>query len=68
MFKLFIESFLSLFQIGRVEIYDVKYLSSNYFEDQSNREELKERSVRKQFLYEYLIKKKLKKIKTSIVI
>ncbi|MDJ0508040.1 MAG: hypothetical protein QNJ64_02110 [Crocosphaera sp.] len=63
MFELFTESFLSLFQLGGVDIYDIKYLSYNYFQYQSKREELKERSIRKQFLYEYLIQKKLEKNK-----
>ena len=62
-FELFIESFLSLFQLGGVEVYDIKYLSSNYFQDKLKKEELKERSVRKQFLYEYLIQKQLEKNK-----
>ncbi len=61
-FELFVKSFLSLCQIT---IHDVKYLSSNYFEDQSKREELKERSVRKQFLYEYLVQKQSKKNKNE---
>ncbi|MDJ0660047.1 MAG: hypothetical protein QNJ42_11240 [Crocosphaera sp.] len=60
-FELFIKSFLSLFQLGRIKIYDIKYLSSNYFQDGLNREKLKERSIRKQFVYEYLIEKQLTK-------
>ncbi|MGK7955332.1 MAG: hypothetical protein AB4063_08730 [Crocosphaera sp.] len=63
MFELFIKSFLSLFQLGGVDIYDIKYLSYNYFKDESRRQELKERSIRKQFLYEYLIQKQLEKNK-----
>lgn len=51
-FESFIEFFLSL---CKIKIHDIKYLPSNYFEDELKREELKERSIRKQFVYEYLI-------------
>lgn len=46
-----------------IEIIDVKYLDSNYFFDSSKIEEIKKRSVRKQFVYEYLLQKHLEKRK-----
>ena len=42
-----------------IEIIDIKYLESNYFFDSSKIEDIKKRSVRKQFVYEYLIQKYL---------
>lgn len=42
-----------------IEIVDVKYLSQDYFRDKSRIEEIKKRSVRKQFVYEYLLQKDL---------
>lgn len=46
-----------------IEIIDIKYLDSNYFLDSSKIEDIKKRSVRKQFVYEYLLQKHLEKRK-----
>lgn len=54
-FQLFIELFCKIYVI------DLKYLSDNYFQNGLKREELKERSITKQFVYEYLIQKQLNK-------
>ncbi|MEM9543837.1 MAG: hypothetical protein AAGA60_30685 [Cyanobacteria bacterium P01_E01_bin.42] len=43
-------------------IIDIKYLSVDYFHDVQNIETIKSRSIRKQFIYEYLIQKKLEKM------
>jgi hypothetical protein len=45
------------------EIIDIKYMSSDYFKDPTKIEEIKNRSVRKQFVYEYLLQKHLEKRK-----
>lgn len=39
----------------KLAIADVKYLDSKYFKNEENIREAKERSVRKQFVYEYLL-------------
>lgn len=44
------------------EIIDIKYLTAEYFCDSSKIEEIKSRSIRKQFVYEYLLQKKLIKV------
>jgi hypothetical protein len=44
-----------------IEIIDVKYLTHNYFLNKRNTEEIKTRSVRKQFVYEYLLQKYLER-------
>lgn len=43
----------------RFEIIDVKYLEEDYFSCESKISEIKKRSVRKQFVYEYLLEKYL---------
>jgi hypothetical protein len=43
------------------EIIDIKYLTSEYFCDRNKIEEIKRRSVRKQFVYEYLLQKSLER-------
>lgn len=48
---------------NNIEIIDIKYISSNLFKDATKIEEIKNRSVRKQFVYEYLLQKYLKKRK-----
>jgi hypothetical protein len=53
-------------QVGNkdiIEIIDVKYLDFNYFLDSSKIEDMKKISVRKQFVYEYLLQKHLEKRK-----
>jgi hypothetical protein len=42
-----------------IEIIDIKYLSQDYFRDKGNIEEIKKRSIRKQFTYEHLLQKTL---------
>ncbi|MBE9186392.1 hypothetical protein IQ270_17310 [Microcoleus sp. LEGE 07076] len=43
------------------EIIDIKYLDTKYFQDPNKIEEIKRRSVRKQFVYEHLLQKALEK-------
>jgi hypothetical protein len=45
------------------EIIDIKYMSSDYLKDSTKIEEIKSRSIRKQFVYEYLLQKHLEKRK-----
>lgn len=49
-------------RICSFEIIDIKYLTAEYFGDLNKIEEIKSRSVRKQFVYEYLLQKKLIKV------
>ncbi|BDA71752.1 conserved hypothetical protein [Calothrix sp. PCC 7716] len=49
-FKKFIQSLQSTFKI-----IDIKYFYLEYFEEEENKRKLKEISVRKQFVYEYLL-------------
>ncbi|MBW4498726.1 MAG: hypothetical protein KME57_03865 [Scytonema hyalinum WJT4-NPBG1] len=44
-----------------LEIIDVKYLTSEYFCERNKIEDIKRRSVRKQFVYEYLLQKTLER-------
>lgn len=44
-----------------IKIVDVKYMSQKYLRDKNRVKEIKERSIRKQFLYEYLLQKMLEK-------
>ena len=44
-----------------IEIIDIKYLTSDYLHDVSEIENIKTRSIRKQFVYEYLVQRGLKK-------
>jgi hypothetical protein len=43
------------------EVIDIKYLTSEYFCDHNKVEEIKRRSVRKQFVYEYLLQRTLER-------
>ena len=43
------------------EIIDIKYLDIKYFRDPNKIEEIKRRSIRKQFVYEHLLQKTLEK-------
>jgi hypothetical protein len=43
------------------EIIDIKYLDTKYVRDRNKIEEIKRRSIRKQFVYEHLLQKTLKK-------
>ena len=45
------------------EIIDIKYLDTKYFRDPNKIEEIKRRSIRKQFVYEHLLQKTLEKRK-----
>ncbi|MEG3971049.1 hypothetical protein QUA00_26010 [Microcoleus sp. T2B6] len=45
------------------EIIDIKYLDIKYFRDPNKIEEIKRRSIRKQFVYEHLLQKTLEKRK-----
>ncbi|MBE9222612.1 hypothetical protein IQ215_07865 [Cyanobacterium stanieri LEGE 03274] len=45
-----------------IKIIDVKYCDSKYFSDPNNKKENKEKNVRKQFIYEYSLQKKLNKL------
>ena len=45
------------------EIIDIKYLDTKYFRDSNKIEEIKRRSIRKQFVYEHLLQKTLEKRK-----
>jgi len=47
--------------LSNIEIIDIKYMSSDYLRDSTKIEEIKRRSVRKQFVYEYLIQKELER-------
>ena len=38
-----------------IQIIDIKYANFDYYLNPENREEIKNRSIRKQFVYEYLI-------------
>lgn len=57
-FDNFIEQVFSQHQ-DFFEIIDIKYLTSDYFRDSNKIEDIKRRSVRKQFVYEYLLQKGL---------
>lgn len=46
-------------KLGQSTIIDFKYLNADYFQDKKNFADIRIRSVRKQFVYEYLLKKKL---------
>jgi hypothetical protein len=56
-FKIFRESISPYLQI-----LDIKYLDESYFVDDANQRELKERSVRKQFVYEYLLQQQINQL------
>ncbi len=56
MFNSFSKKLHQRFSLGLTAI-DVKYADTAYYLDSENMEEIKNRSVRKQFVYEYLIEK-----------
>lgn len=43
-----------------INVIDIKYYDSEYFLNRNNQKENKEKNVRKQFVYEYLLQKRLK--------
>ncbi|WP_308255051.1 hypothetical protein [Geminocystis sp. GBBB08] len=43
-----------------INVIDIKYYDFEYFFNSNNQKENKEKNVRKQFVYEYLLQKKLK--------
>jgi len=55
-FNYFAKKFSEKFSSG-IKAIDVKYADTAYYLDSENMEEIKNRSVRKQFVYEYLIEK-----------
>ncbi len=59
-FNNFIQQVLNQYETF-FEIIDIKYLTSEYFCDHNKIEEIKRRSVRKQFVYEYLLQKSLER-------
>jgi hypothetical protein len=44
---------------NKIEIIDIKYLTADHFGDSSNINDIKSKSIRKQFVYEYLLQKNL---------
>ena len=46
-------------QVLKFGVIDIKYLTEDYFKDANNIEQIKRRSIRKQFVYEHLLQKKL---------
>jgi hypothetical protein len=60
-----LEAFIT--HILQFQIVDIKYHEVTYFYRDDNREEIKSRSVRKQFVYEYLLQQLIKKTITSDV-
>jgi hypothetical protein len=48
-------------QIFYIKIIDVKYNDFNYFKNDDNKDEIKRKSLRKQFIYEYLIQKHIER-------
>jgi hypothetical protein len=61
-FNDFIQLFFNQYEIY-FEIIDIKYLDTKYFRDTNKIEEIKRRSIRKQFVYEHLLQKTLEKRK-----
>ncbi|MBW4422034.1 MAG: hypothetical protein KME13_22940 [Myxacorys californica WJT36-NPBG1] len=58
------EAFVSdLFQF---EVIDIKYLTLAHLQDSTNVESLKERSIRKQFVYEYLLHQQVKTLVPNV--
>jgi len=61
-FNNFIQQLLDMQQLlDNFEIIDIKYLDAKYFRDPNKIEEIKRRSIRKQFVYEHLLQKTLEK-------
>jgi hypothetical protein len=61
-FNNFIQQFLNQYDLF-VGVIDIKYLDPKYFQDRNKIEEIKRRSIRKQFVYEHLLQKTLEKRK-----
>jgi hypothetical protein len=59
-FNSFLEVFFNM-DDNYINIIDIKYDKISYFLDSKNIENIKDRSVRKQFVYEYLMQKEVKK-------
>ncbi|CAD5919867.1 hypothetical protein [Planktothrix agardhii] len=59
-FNSFLEVFFNM-DDNYINIIDIKYDKTSYFLDPQNIENIKDRSVRKQFVYEYLMQKEVKK-------
>jgi hypothetical protein len=57
-FNNFIQQFLNLYDFF-VGVIDIKYLDTKYFQNRHKIEEIKRRSIRKQFVYEHLLQKTL---------
>ncbi|OZH55302.1 hypothetical protein AFK68_05540, partial [Hydrocoleum sp. CS-953] len=49
-----------------LQIIDIKYANFDYYLNPGNREEIKSRSIRKQFVYEYLIQNYLENNKKTV--
>jgi len=62
-FNDFIQELFDQFDQDFCEIIDIKYLDAKYFRDPNKIEEIKRRSIRKQFVYEHLLQKTLEKRK-----
>ncbi|MEB3826620.1 hypothetical protein, partial [Phormidium sp. CCY1219] len=60
-FKSFVTDYFDLINQKTIKVIDIKYSSLQYYLQKENMETIKKRSVRKQFVYEYLIQQKLKK-------
>jgi hypothetical protein len=60
MLNSFLQSFFTMDE-NYISIIDIKYNEISYFLDLKNIENIKDRSVRKQFVYEYLMQKEVKK-------
>lgn len=58
MFNSFLEKFFTMDE-NYINIVDIKYHEMSYFLDSKNIEAIKNRSVRKQFVYEYLMQKEV---------
>mgnify|MGYP006921082756 CR=1 FL=1 len=49
-----------------IQVIDIKYANFDYYLNPGNREEVKSRSVRKQFVYEYLIQNYLENYQSTV--
>ena len=58
--EMLFQKFIQLI-FNQFSIIDIKYSTSDYYRNQDNIEEIKRRSVRKQFVYEYVLQKHLEK-------
>ncbi|WP_339374436.1 hypothetical protein [Picosynechococcus sp. PCC 7002] len=66
LFDDFINQYLELTEgiFNRILIHDIKYLSKQYLMDKKNKKIIKKRSIRKQFVYEYLIQQQSPELNT----